>query len=435
MKKVVIAIMCMLLMVNNFADFSNICAAAVIYKDFLNQNTAYQYKLTPEDAEWAELTSHQEMLDICQLPEEILTESTTEELFDIVLDYPLLIDISFYDSFEEGLLEVAKQFNGLNELLKREDLSKVVKEKYERESVPISQRVDYSKITIENVNELLENDSELRKEVYLDSQEKRALSFEESLLSSEMLFDRYTKGEKAAIVKEAYEKMKEKCDSSAYDYQAESEFFSRIYDGTGEAEWKPFIDACYTVDFDEAEAAIHVEPKSGAEIAGAGLLLGVGDIVGYASSKGGYFTIPTQVETPRGSKVDCTIYLNNPLNTDVEVANVKAALPEATVVANGYYHNNCHAYAWASRQDIWMNDPSKYMTDGSYVRVAGNRPTGIGQKAMWGSRHSGVVIDYQREDPMIISKWGPSCVVKCTASYVYSNMYNDNVTYYHYNVC
>lgn len=210
MKKVVVTIMCMLLIANNFVDFSNICAAAIIHQDFLNQDTAYQYKLTPEDAGWAELTSHQEMLDICQLPEEILTEAETGELFDIVLDYPLLIDISFYDSFEEGLLEVARQFNGLNELLKREDLPKVLKEKYERESVPTSQRVDYSRITIANVNELLENDSVLRKEVYLDSQEKRALSFEESLLSGEMLFDKYTKAEKSAIVKRLTRKWKKK---------------------------------------------------------------------------------------------------------------------------------------------------------------------------------------------------------------------------------
>ena len=432
MKKVVVAIMCMLLIANNFADFSNICAAAVIHKDFLNQNTAYQYKLTPEDAEWAELTSHQEMLDICQLPEEILTESTTEELFDIVLDYPLLIDISFYASFEEGLLEVAKQFNGLNELLKREDLSKVVKEKYERESVPTSQRVDYSKITIENVNELLENDSELRKEVYLDSQEKRALYFEESLLSSEMLFDKYTKGEKAAIVKEAYEKMEEKCDSSAYDYQAESEFFSYIYDGTGEAEWKPFIDACYTVDFDEAEAAIHVEQKSGTEIAGSGLLLHAEDIAGYNSSARGFFWVPTHTETPRGSRVECILYTDNPLNTDEKVADTKADFPEATIVAYGYHRNNCHAYAWASRQDIWMNDPSMYTADGSYTTLKWNRPTGIGQKVMWDGLHSGVVVDYQREDPMIISKWGDGYVMKCTASYV---PYGGHITYYHYSVC
>ena len=61
------------------------------------------------------------MLDHCQLPEECVKAMTTEQLFDTVLKYPLLIDILFYDDVISGISEVAKQFNGLDELLKRED--------------------------------------------------------------------------------------------------------------------------------------------------------------------------------------------------------------------------------------------------------------------------------------------------------------------------
>ena len=81
----------------------------------------YEYPVTPVDKEWGEFSSHQEMLDHCQLPEECVKAMTTEQLFDTVLKYPLLIDILFYDDVISGISEVAKQFNGLDELLKRED--------------------------------------------------------------------------------------------------------------------------------------------------------------------------------------------------------------------------------------------------------------------------------------------------------------------------
>lgn len=420
-KRAMALIMCMLLVTGNFANISNVCAIEVVGKDSM-----HQYKITPKNEEWKELKSHQDMLDVCQLSEETLEKSTTEELFDIVLDYPLLIDIELYNSFDEGISEVAKQFNGMEELLKREDFPRVLKEKYENAGVPVKERVNYSGITIENVNELLDNNVELRKEVYLDFQDKMALSFEERLLSGSMVLENYTESEKVSIVNTAYQKMKEKSVSSAYGYQAESDFFDCIYSEEGREEWKNIINDYYTVNYDESESVISVMPKT---VTSNSLLNNFDSGAAVLSDTFTTFTI--QVETPRGSKVDCIVHLDNKLNSDEYAARFKATYPWATVVSNGYGWNNCHAYAWASRQDIWMNDPSKYMLDGSYVEVAGNRPTAMGQKAMWNSIHSGVVTDYQKEDPVITSKWGGGCVMRCGASYV---PYSGYITYYKYNI-
>lgn len=70
----------------------------------------YEYPVTPVDKEWGEFSSHQEMLDHCQLPEECVKAMTTEQLFDTVLKYPLLIDIFFMMMSCRGFLKWQSSF-------------------------------------------------------------------------------------------------------------------------------------------------------------------------------------------------------------------------------------------------------------------------------------------------------------------------------------
>lgn len=82
----------------------------------------FTYPVTLQSTKWKEFTTHQQMLDVCQIPSHILDEMTTEELIRAVLQYPLLIDIMLYDTPHGGIEATRGQFNGLEALLNREDV-------------------------------------------------------------------------------------------------------------------------------------------------------------------------------------------------------------------------------------------------------------------------------------------------------------------------
>ena len=82
---------------------------------------AYDFPVRGGTAAWRAFTSHAEMLEACQVPESVLEEMSTAGLVETVLDYPLYGDMRAYNSPQQGFDAVAGRFNGLEELLKRED--------------------------------------------------------------------------------------------------------------------------------------------------------------------------------------------------------------------------------------------------------------------------------------------------------------------------
>lgn len=83
--------------------------------------TPYEYPITPADDQWKELVSHIDMIDACQIPENILNHMSTEALVETVLNYPLLSDMLAWSDKTAGFKSVASNFNGLTELLSRVD--------------------------------------------------------------------------------------------------------------------------------------------------------------------------------------------------------------------------------------------------------------------------------------------------------------------------
>lgn len=82
----------------------------------------YTYPVQPGTEEWEQL-DHGERVLACQIPEEVMEQMTTEELATVVLEYPCFFDMIFYDSYQDGFEAVRDNFNGLQVLLKREDLA------------------------------------------------------------------------------------------------------------------------------------------------------------------------------------------------------------------------------------------------------------------------------------------------------------------------
>jgi hypothetical protein len=82
---------------------------------------SYDYPIKPGTEEWKAFGMHDQMVKACQIPEDTLKKMSTEGLAETVLHYPLLSDVSAFNSVQYGFERVSSQFNGLSELLNRED--------------------------------------------------------------------------------------------------------------------------------------------------------------------------------------------------------------------------------------------------------------------------------------------------------------------------
>lgn len=79
--------------------------------------------------EWKSMDRPQRV-KVSQIPEGILAGMPTEVLIDEVLRYPLRIDFLVFNTYRAGFNRVLVDFNGLQELVEREDVGVKLLEKY-----------------------------------------------------------------------------------------------------------------------------------------------------------------------------------------------------------------------------------------------------------------------------------------------------------------
>jgi len=96
----------------------------------------YIFPLTPLENpdEWKELESHNEMLQVTQIPDSILQQISTSGLIETCFNYPLFGDMFAYNSYIQGLESLNDSFNGFRELYERGDIA--------REMIKIYKRLD-----------------------------------------------------------------------------------------------------------------------------------------------------------------------------------------------------------------------------------------------------------------------------------------------------
>jgi hypothetical protein len=95
-------------------------------------DTVWDYPVKPGTEEWKKFKSHDEMVESCQIPENILSSLPTEDLAKLCLRYPLLIDIFAFNSTNYGLDKLFKEFNGIREFYEREDAPETLTGQYAR---------------------------------------------------------------------------------------------------------------------------------------------------------------------------------------------------------------------------------------------------------------------------------------------------------------
>ncbi|MDD5527899.1 MAG: hypothetical protein PHO56_02875 [Patescibacteria group bacterium] len=82
---------------------------------------AYDFPIKPGTDAWKKFVGHDEMLAATQIPADVLKNMSTRALVETCLNYPMYGDMMVYDDRQKGLEAVISGFDGLQELLKRED--------------------------------------------------------------------------------------------------------------------------------------------------------------------------------------------------------------------------------------------------------------------------------------------------------------------------
>jgi len=98
----------------------------------------YQFPVQPGTDKWKKFQTHAEMLAACQLPADYLKNSSTADLAQTCLNYPLFTDFLAYNSHQEGINAIINDFNGFRELLARQDNAQALADLYKQ--LPLGDR-------------------------------------------------------------------------------------------------------------------------------------------------------------------------------------------------------------------------------------------------------------------------------------------------------
>jgi hypothetical protein len=94
------------------------------------KKTIWDFPVKPGSKQWAEFTTSQQMVESCQIPQNILQALKTDDLVEICLNYPLFIDYLASNDERKGISKIIENFNGLKELSNRKDGTKELVKAY-----------------------------------------------------------------------------------------------------------------------------------------------------------------------------------------------------------------------------------------------------------------------------------------------------------------
>ena len=122
--------MCLFIFCSGCGRTEGIKEIVVPYVPYAEDTSPYNYVISPETEEWGNY-EHAEKVEMLNIEEDVLNKLSTKELLEVVIEYPLFSDMFFYGNHQKGFEIVSSHFNGLEELLRREDAGKYILNKYE----------------------------------------------------------------------------------------------------------------------------------------------------------------------------------------------------------------------------------------------------------------------------------------------------------------
>ncbi len=180
----------------------------LLYPIFIFGQT-WDYPIKPGMEEWKRLNSHQEMVDICQIPDNVISKIPTENLVELCLNYPLFFTMKAFNNLQDGFNQVSTEFNGFQELFKREDVGTVLLAIYAK-----TKPADVQK----------------EKDLISKGLFEQRLFFIEFILAQRTVIEKMTESEIKSLLKETILKTEEKAklEFSTFNKQATSLIAVRI---------------------------------------------------------------------------------------------------------------------------------------------------------------------------------------------------------------
>ncbi len=129
-----------------------------------------------------------EMIELCQITDEKLQESSTEHLLTLCLDYPLYKDMIAYNSMQGGYAEISKHFNGIQELYNRDDIIPIIINKYYHCNNDLLIPYSYTIRTIDLLAKILSQNEVMEKCDNPKIKELIEYTFEKDKLNKEIKF-------------------------------------------------------------------------------------------------------------------------------------------------------------------------------------------------------------------------------------------------------
>lgn len=298
----------------------------------ISSQKSKEYVITPISPEWKNFKSV-DLKNMLNISVEEAQQMDTATLLDFVLKYPFLGDIYAFNNPLKAIDFIAEQFNGLDVLLKREDLKEELIKSYINSSDKIITQKDSKEI---------------------DTEERYMQKYRESFLSYPTIYNKLSKTEKDTITS-----ISKKVATRINTYPLFNEPGTQSPDA---------------------------------------ITYGPGDIIRIGT-----------VFTPLLSMVE--VYeLEDMSSGDKNVMDnyMDSRYPNATRLRSATFKYNCHSYAWNSTSTSnkwWMDDPSAYMTDGSYSKTTAAGGWKIFYTAP-GNEHSGIISSVNGNTVLVTSKWG-----------------------------
>lgn len=152
----------------------------------------YDFPVKPNTEEWKKLKTGKQMLEVCQIPENILEKITTKALVETCMNYPLFGDFIYTNNEFEGINWIINNFNGLKELRKRNNGTS--------ELIRIYEKMNTSSVRSSDENGV---DNPILRQQYI-----------ELLLSSDILFNQLNNDERIQLLEISMDKYNEKLRNS-----------------------------------------------------------------------------------------------------------------------------------------------------------------------------------------------------------------------------
>jgi hypothetical protein len=179
----------------------------------------YDFPVRPGTTDWSNLSTEEERFNSLQIPDYLLKNMSTENLIITCINYPAFGHYTAFNSPQYGMDHLIKNFNGLQELLRRDD-------------VPARLLSVYTEINSTAMN---------TKEISFDFEDIRSCFFELILAQKEVI-DKMTQEEQITLIQEAAKRLKNKIDgkeeTSFFTFQSTLLIVSRVLDKYGYAKFQ-----------------------------------------------------------------------------------------------------------------------------------------------------------------------------------------------------